>query len=310
MTTTGQDTGRPSSGSPCCAPPTSSPSPPTGTPSATRSTSGSARSTASTTTTTASATMTRPCSTRRPTSGTQAIIAEMHRLESAQADLLLDQFGDVRPGDRLLDAGSGRGGTSFMANLRFGCQVDGVSISEAQVEFANEQAAERGVDGPGAVPLPQHARHRLRDRVTPGDLDERDHHVRRPARAVPRVRAAAAERRPLRLHHRLLQRRHRRAVQGGQPDRPALHVQHPPAQRVLQGPGRERLRADHRHRPHRPTRSRTGSCALSPPWPPGSRTRSSPRTARAASTTCSSWPTTSDGDDERGRFDASLCPGR
>jgi geranyl diphosphate 2-C-methyltransferase len=75
----------------------------------------------------------------------QAIIAEMHRLESAQADLLLDHFGTVRPTDRVLDAGSGRGGTSFMANLRFGCEVDGVSISEAQVEFANEQASKRGV---------------------------------------------------------------------------------------------------------------------------------------------------------------------
>jgi geranyl diphosphate 2-C-methyltransferase len=75
----------------------------------------------------------------------QAIIAEMHRLESAQSDLLLDQFGNVKPGDRLLDAGSGRGGTSFMANLRFGCQVDGVTISEAQVQFANDQAVQRGV---------------------------------------------------------------------------------------------------------------------------------------------------------------------
>jgi geranyl diphosphate 2-C-methyltransferase len=75
----------------------------------------------------------------------QAIIAEMHRLESAQAELLLDQFGAVQPGDRLLDAGSGRGGTSFMANQRYGCQVDGVSISEAQVQFANDQAVQRGV---------------------------------------------------------------------------------------------------------------------------------------------------------------------
>ena len=75
----------------------------------------------------------------------QAIIAEMHRLESAQSDLLLDQFGNVKPGDRLLDAGSGRGGTSFMATLRFGCQVDGVTISEAQVQFANDQAVQRGV---------------------------------------------------------------------------------------------------------------------------------------------------------------------
>jgi geranyl diphosphate 2-C-methyltransferase len=77
----------------------------------------------------------------------QAIIAEMHRLETAQAELLLDHFGTVGPGDWLLDAGSGRGGTSFMANQRFGCQVDGVSISEAQVEFANNQARRRGVDG-------------------------------------------------------------------------------------------------------------------------------------------------------------------
>jgi geranyl diphosphate 2-C-methyltransferase len=75
----------------------------------------------------------------------EAIIAEMHRLESAQADLLLDHFGTVRPTDRVLDAGSGRGGTSFMANLRFGCAVDGVSISEAQVEFGNDQAIKRGV---------------------------------------------------------------------------------------------------------------------------------------------------------------------
>ena len=72
----------------------------------------------------------------------QAIIAEMHRLESAQADLLLDQFGTVRPTDLLLDGGAGRGGTSFMANLRFGCLVDGVRISEAQVEFANAQQME------------------------------------------------------------------------------------------------------------------------------------------------------------------------
>lgn len=73
------------------------------------------------------------------------IIRELHRLETAQADLLLDHLGDVSPGDALLDAGSGRGGTSIMANLRFGCRVDGVSISEYQVGFANDQAARRGV---------------------------------------------------------------------------------------------------------------------------------------------------------------------
>ncbi|WP_280329880.1 geranyl diphosphate 2-C-methyltransferase [Nocardia wallacei] len=75
----------------------------------------------------------------------ERLVAELHRLETAQADYLLDQFGAVRPDDRLLDAGSGRGGTSIMANARFGCRVDGVSISEYQVGFANEQAAQRGV---------------------------------------------------------------------------------------------------------------------------------------------------------------------
>jgi geranyl diphosphate 2-C-methyltransferase len=75
----------------------------------------------------------------------QRIIAELHRLENAQADLLLDHLGPVGADDLVLDGGSGRGGTSFMAHQRFGCEVDGVSISEYQVGFANEQAARRGV---------------------------------------------------------------------------------------------------------------------------------------------------------------------
>jgi geranyl diphosphate 2-C-methyltransferase len=75
----------------------------------------------------------------------QAMIVELHRLEHAQAEVLLDHLGAIGSGDRLLDAGSGRGGTSFMAHKRFGCEVDGVSISESQVEFANDQARDRGV---------------------------------------------------------------------------------------------------------------------------------------------------------------------
>ncbi|GAA4523955.1 geranyl diphosphate 2-C-methyltransferase [Amycolatopsis samaneae] len=77
----------------------------------------------------------------------EAIIAEMHRLETAQAQVLLDHLGDIAPTDRLLDAGCGRGGSSIMANQRFGCRVDGVSISQQQVDFANAEAARRGVDG-------------------------------------------------------------------------------------------------------------------------------------------------------------------
>ena len=75
----------------------------------------------------------------------ERIINELHRLETAQADLLLDFLGDIQPEDHLLDAGSGRGALSIMANRRFGCHVDGVTISEYQVGFANERAAEFGV---------------------------------------------------------------------------------------------------------------------------------------------------------------------
>jgi len=75
----------------------------------------------------------------------EAIIREMHRLETAQAEVLLDHLGDVSPDDSVLDGGSGRGGTSLMAHQRFGCRVDGVTISESQVDFANDQARRWGV---------------------------------------------------------------------------------------------------------------------------------------------------------------------
>ncbi|MEV4011517.1 geranyl diphosphate 2-C-methyltransferase [Nonomuraea angiospora] len=73
------------------------------------------------------------------------VIEELHRLEHAQADLLIGQLGALRPEHRVMDAGCGRGGSSLLVNLRHGCQVDGVSISESQVAFANEQAEKRGV---------------------------------------------------------------------------------------------------------------------------------------------------------------------
>lgn len=73
------------------------------------------------------------------------VIEELHRLETAQAEVLLDHLGGITAQDRLLDAGSGRGGTSFMAHQRFGCTVDGVTISEHQVGFANSQAEDRCV---------------------------------------------------------------------------------------------------------------------------------------------------------------------
>lgn len=81
-----------------------------------------------------------------PSTRDSAIIADLHRLESAQASLLLDHLGSLGPEHRVLDAGCGRGGTSFMVHQRFGCQVDGVTISQAQVAFATAQARQRRVD--------------------------------------------------------------------------------------------------------------------------------------------------------------------
>ncbi|WP_037582123.1 geranyl diphosphate 2-C-methyltransferase [Phaeacidiphilus oryzae] len=77
----------------------------------------------------------------------ERIAEELHRLESAQADLLLEHLGRIAPEGRLLDSGCGRGGGSLLAHQRFGCAVDGISISRSQVAFAGEQAERRGVGG-------------------------------------------------------------------------------------------------------------------------------------------------------------------
>ncbi|WP_440900140.1 SAM-dependent methyltransferase [Actinosynnema sp.] len=80
-----------------------------------------------------------------PPHGLQRRIArELHRMESAQADLVLSALGEVPASARILDAGSGRGGTSFMAHDRFGCAVDGVNFCSHHVELASDLARRRG----------------------------------------------------------------------------------------------------------------------------------------------------------------------
>jgi tocopherol O-methyltransferase len=48
--------------------------------------------------------------------------------------------------DRVLDAGCGVGGSSFFLAERLGCRVNGISISERQVEQARQNAAKKGLD--------------------------------------------------------------------------------------------------------------------------------------------------------------------
>lgn len=74
------------------------------------------------------------------------LIAELHRLESAQAEVLLDHLGSVGRDDTLVDAGCGRGGSMVMAHQRFGCDVEGVTLSAKQAEFANGRARELGIE--------------------------------------------------------------------------------------------------------------------------------------------------------------------
>ncbi|QDY80118.1 geranyl diphosphate 2-C-methyltransferase [Streptomyces qinzhouensis] len=77
----------------------------------------------------------------------EKLIAELHRLESAQTDVLLDHLGPVQQDDLLVDAGCGRGGSMVMAHQRFGCSVEGVTLSVKQADFANRRAKELGVEG-------------------------------------------------------------------------------------------------------------------------------------------------------------------
>lgn len=73
----------------------------------------------------------------------EAINAEMHRMETRQVDAIIDVLTAVAP-RRVLDAGSGRGGTAFLLHRAFGCQVDGVNFAAYQNDFARAQAARHG----------------------------------------------------------------------------------------------------------------------------------------------------------------------
>lgn len=80
-----------------------------------------------------------------------AILSEMARLENEQVDLVLEGLGQLSADARVLDGGSGRGGTAFLVNRTFGCEVVGVNFCAHHIEFAERLAKER---------------HRVDDKVT------------------------------------------------------------------------------------------------------------------------------------------------
>ena len=69
---------------------------------------------------------------------------DLERAQEAKYDRILDRLGLV-PGDRVLEIGCGWGGFAERAALR-GCHVDGITISQAQLDFARERIARAGLD--------------------------------------------------------------------------------------------------------------------------------------------------------------------
>ncbi|HIF17797.1 MAG TPA: methyltransferase domain-containing protein [Cycloclasticus sp.] len=59
--------------------------------------------------------------------------------------VLADQL-DLKPGDHVLDAGCGIGGSSIWLAEHYGVKVTGITISPTQIEQANKNAKKRGVD--------------------------------------------------------------------------------------------------------------------------------------------------------------------
>ena len=181
-----------------------------------------------------------------------------------------------RPSDRLLDAGSGRGGTSFMANLRFGCRVDGMSHLRGAGRASpttRRRAAGRGRQGAPSTS------------ATCSTTASPTARSRRSGTTRPRCTWTCTSSSP--STPALLAPGGRyvtitgcyndvtaAAVPGGQPDRRALHLRHPPAQRVLRGDGRQRPGADQRHRPDRRHHPVLGAAGAVVAWRPASRRRS------------------------------------
>jgi len=76
----------------------------------------------------------------------ELILRELHRMESEQVRLILDALGPTPATARGMDAGSGRGGTSFTLAREFGCRMDGVNFCDHHVEFSERIARRRGWD--------------------------------------------------------------------------------------------------------------------------------------------------------------------
>ncbi|MFJ9855009.1 SAM-dependent methyltransferase [Streptomyces sp. NPDC101150] len=69
---------------------------------------------------------------------------ELHHMETRQVRIVIDALQGLPSQARVLDAGSGRGGTAFLVNRAFGCRIDGVNLATYQNEFARAEAERHG----------------------------------------------------------------------------------------------------------------------------------------------------------------------
>lgn len=76
----------------------------------------------------------------------ELIQRELHRMETKQVDLILEALDGLPAGSRGMDAGSGRGGTSFRIAQKLGHRMDGVNFCAHHIEFAEGVARKRGWD--------------------------------------------------------------------------------------------------------------------------------------------------------------------
>lgn len=70
----------------------------------------------------------------------ETISNALYQLEGNQVSVLLAHMGAIRPKDKVLDAGSGRGGTSFILADRYGCSAYGITIALYQADFSHALA--------------------------------------------------------------------------------------------------------------------------------------------------------------------------
>jgi len=58
----------------------------------------------------------------------------------------LAAFAEIKPGEKILDAGCGVGGSSIFLAKNFGCKVEGITLSKQQVNYATQKAGDLGLN--------------------------------------------------------------------------------------------------------------------------------------------------------------------